>query len=100
MRVLFVLEQPEILQALQQPEGVNPGFGGTSFTTVRLVPGTPPKVTKVAPVKPDPFRVTVVLPVVGPMLGLNDVSAGGDRYSYAEELELTVPPMAVTITVA
>jgi hypothetical protein len=37
MRVLFVLEQPEILQALQQPEGVNPGFGGTSFTTVRLV---------------------------------------------------------------
>ena len=37
MRVLFVLEQPEILQALQQPDGVNPGFGGTSFTTVRLV---------------------------------------------------------------
>jgi glycosyltransferase involved in cell wall biosynthesis len=34
---LFVLEQPDILQALQQPEGVNPGFGGTSFTTVRLV---------------------------------------------------------------
>lgn len=36
MKVLFVVEQAEILEKLRDPSGVNPGFGGTSFTTLRL----------------------------------------------------------------
>ena len=36
MNVLFVIEQAEILEHFKDPLGVNPGFGGTSFTTLRL----------------------------------------------------------------
>lgn len=36
MNVLFVVEQAEILEHFKDPSGVNPGFGGTSFTTLRL----------------------------------------------------------------
>jgi len=36
MNVLFVVEQAEILEHFKDPFGVNPGFGGTSFTTLRL----------------------------------------------------------------
>ena len=31
MKVLFLQEQPEVLELLQEPEGVNPGVGGTSY---------------------------------------------------------------------
>lgn len=37
MKALFVIEQPYILKELQDPKGANPGFGGTSFTALRLV---------------------------------------------------------------
>lgn len=36
MRVLFLQEQPEVLQRLQQPRDPNPGVGGTSYTTCQL----------------------------------------------------------------
>jgi glycosyltransferase involved in cell wall biosynthesis len=36
MNVLFIVEQAEILEQFIDPFGVNPGFGGTSFTTLRL----------------------------------------------------------------
>src|SRR6204780_1488472 len=40
-----------------------------SLTTVRSVPATVPKTTSVAPVKWVPVMVTVVPPLVGPVLG-------------------------------
>ena len=36
MNVLFIVEQAEILEQFIDRFGVNPGFGGTSFTTLRL----------------------------------------------------------------
>ena len=53
MNVLFVVEQAEILEHFKDPSGVNPGFGGTSFTTLRLAlelahyPDTTPGALKV-----------------------------------------------------
>jgi len=36
MKALFAIEQPYILNELQDPRDVNPGFGGTSYTALRL----------------------------------------------------------------
>jgi hypothetical protein len=42
-----------------------------------IVPGTPPKLTPVAPARPVPVSVTTVPPPVGPLVGEIPVSAGG-----------------------
>ena len=36
MRVLFLQEQPEVLQRLRQPRDVNPGVGGTSYLACQV----------------------------------------------------------------
>lgn len=36
MKVLFLQEQPEVLQLLDQPRDVNPGVGGTSYLTSQI----------------------------------------------------------------
>jgi len=45
-------------------------------TTVMSVAATVPKSTLVAPVKPVPLIVTVVPPLIGPLLGEIDVTVG------------------------
>jgi hypothetical protein len=47
------------------------------LTTVKLAAGTPPNVTLVAPVKPDPLIVTEVPPAVGPNVGFTAEAVGG-----------------------
>jgi hypothetical protein len=47
-------------------------------TTEKLVAGTPPKVTVVAPVKFVPVTVTTVPPAVLPVFGLTAVTVGAD----------------------
>ena len=49
-----------------------------ALTTVTPVAAVPPMVTAVAPVKPVPVMVTEVPPVVGPVLGVIDVTVGAD----------------------
>lgn len=44
-----------------------------SLSTVKLLAVTPMKRTAVAPVNPAPVMVTVVPPVIGPLLGVKDV---------------------------
>jgi len=44
--------------------------------TTKLVAGTPPTVTLVAPVKLVPLNVRAVPPVIGPLPGATDVSVG------------------------
>ena len=46
-------------------------------TAVTLVAATVPNVTPVAPVRLVPVMVTWVPPVVGPVVGLIEVTAGG-----------------------
>jgi hypothetical protein len=46
-------------------------------TTVNVVAAVDPSFTAVAPVKPDPVRVTTVPPVVVPEVGETAVTAGG-----------------------
>ena len=74
--------------------------GAVTVTDVSLaastVPGTPPKVTPVAPAIPEPLIVTEVPPVVGPDAGVMVESAGGARYVKPVE---AVPPTVVTTTV-
>ena len=36
MKVVIILEQPVILEILKDPDAVNPGVGGTTFTALRL----------------------------------------------------------------
>jgi len=36
VKVLFLQEQPEVLELLKEPEGVNPGVGGTSYMTSQV----------------------------------------------------------------
>ena len=50
-----------------------------SLTTVRLVPGTEPNMTDVAPVKPAPVTVTVSPPPAAPLIGLIPVTTGIER---------------------
>ena len=46
--------------------------------TLMEVPGFEgPKSTAVAPVKPVPLTVTVLVPPVGPLVGLTEVTVGG-----------------------
>src|SRR5487761_1749315 len=47
-----------------------------SESTVKLVAGTVPKVTALAPVNPDPLKTTVVAPEMGPLPGLTPVTSG------------------------
>jgi hypothetical protein len=47
-----------------------------SLTTVTLVAAVPPRVTPVAPVKPDPVIVTLVPPAIGPVDGAMMVNVG------------------------
>ena len=47
-----------------------------SEMTVTLVAGLGPKLTAVAPVKPEPVMVTTVPPAAGPEVGLMPVNAG------------------------
>ena len=47
------------------------------LVTVTPVPGLLPKLTAVAPVKPDPFTVTMFPPAWGPLFGLTPVTVGG-----------------------
>jgi hypothetical protein len=51
-----------------------------SELTVNEVAGVLPKLTPVAPVKPEPVRVTVVPPPVEPWLGLRLFNAGTGTY--------------------
>ena len=53
-----------------------------SLTTLKLVAGTVPKSTAVAPVKLVPVIVTDVPPNVGPVVGLMPVTAGAAATSY------------------
>ena len=63
--------------------------------TVKLVAGTPPKFTTVAPVKLIPVRVTVVPPATGPVDGVIDVKTGAPAVPVSEILRLTEPEVAV-----
>ena len=47
--------------------------------TVKLVAAAAPKVTAVAPEKPEPVMVTVVPPATGPDVGEIEVTVGGPR---------------------
>ena len=47
-----------------------------SELNVKLVAAVPPKRTAVTPVNPVPERVSVVLPAVGPEVGLIEVTIG------------------------
>ena len=60
---------------------VPPGAGGLAATicpsdTTSNCAATPPKVTDVALVKPEPSRVTKVPPATAPKFGLMDKTAG------------------------
>ena len=46
------------------------------LTTVRLVPATVPNFTAVAPVRLVPVRVTMVPPVVVPVVGAMELTSG------------------------
>ena len=48
-------------------------------TTVKLVAGTVPKSTLVAPLRLVPLMVTVVPPDVGPLVGEMEVTEGSER---------------------
>jgi len=48
-----------------------------SFTRENDAAGTPPKVTALTLVKPDPATVTEVAPEAGPEVGLRPVTVGG-----------------------
>ena len=45
--------------------------------TVKLVAAVAPKVTAVAPEKPEPMMITVVPPAKGPAVGEIEVTVGG-----------------------
>ncbi len=46
-------------------------------TTEKLLAGTPPKDTAVAPKRFVPLMVTLLPPLLVPLLGLSDVTVGG-----------------------
>jgi hypothetical protein len=71
-----------------------------SLLNVKLVAGTVPNSTLLAPVKPVPVIVTDVPPVVDPSLGEMPATVGG-AYVYwnrSAELVADVPPGVVTVT--
>ena len=53
-----------------------------ALLTVKLVAAVPPKVTAVAPVKPEPVIVTDVPPVAGPLAGETESIVGGGTGSH------------------
>ena len=63
------------LCAPAEPAGVT-AVTVVSFTTVTSVAKAPPTVTLTAPVRFDPVNVMAVPPLVSPVLGATDVSAG------------------------
>jgi hypothetical protein len=73
-------------------------------TTLKLVAGTDPKATLVAPVNPLPVIVTVVPPAVGPEAGEMAVMAGGSAGALtiavgAEAAGVPGPPVLVAVSV-
>ena len=48
-----------------------------ALSTVKLVAAVPPKLTAVAPLKPEPVIVTDVPPAAGPVFGATVVITGG-----------------------
>ena len=58
------------------PEGATAEMEVDEFT-VKDSAGDPPKETAVVPVKPVPVIVTTVAPVVGPKVGVSEVTVGG-----------------------
>ena len=84
-----------------------------ALSTVTLVADTPPIMTPVAPVKFVPVMVTAVPPVVAPLLGEMDVTAGAGelkteivmlwRSSAGPQLQVSVPtasPMSAKVLFA
>ena len=55
-----------------------------SLTTVKEGEALVPKSTAVAPLKPDPLRVTIVPPEVGPDVGEIEVTDGADVVNIFE----------------
>ena len=64
--------------------------------TVKLVAGVAPNVTAVAPVKLVPVMVTVVPPVVGPLVGVKLVMVGWVAKNVKLPDDVAVPPGVVT----
>src|ERR1700728_1619422 len=76
--------------------------GVTTVTEVSLMlsiidPATPPNVTEVVSVRPDPVMVTTVPPTVGPLAGVNVVMAGGATKVNCC-VDTTSPPGSATVT--
>jgi len=70
-----------------------------SLLTVKLVAADDPKLTAVAPVKPEPVIATEVPPAVGPAIGEIAVIVGGaTKVILSPELTAEVPPAVVTVT--
>jgi hypothetical protein len=67
------------------------------LATVNEVAATPPIVTEVTPVRPDPLIAIGVPPAVGPALGTIVVIAGGTK-QVKEFSRVAVPPGVVTDT--
>ena len=62
--------------------------------TVKLIAGTPPNATAVAPVKLVPVIVTLVPPAAGPDVGLMPVTVGaGKSAEMARTLVVVLPPL-------
>src|ERR1700712_1099364 len=49
-----------------------------SLKRITVLPGLPPKLTSVTPVKPLPVTVTTVPPAGGPLTGETPVTTGGE----------------------
>src|SRR4051794_2670091 len=59
-----------------------------SARNCRSVPGRPPKVTPVAPVRARPVRVTRVPPEIPPLVGITPVTTGRAARSYRNRAAL------------
>src|SRR6187401_1921936 len=67
--------------------------------TVKPVAAVPPKVTAVTPVKLVPVMVTLVPPLVGPLVGLKDVTVGAaDAVVLAAKFHTIVPSPLTPLT--
>jgi hypothetical protein len=68
-------------------------------TTLNDVAGELPKLTAVAPVKPVPFIVTFVPPIIGPLVGERPVTVGAATYvNSSAAVTADVPLGVVTVT--
>ncbi len=66
--------------------------------TVKLLAVVVPNFTEVAPMKPVPVMVTVVVPEVVPVVGVNEVMVGTGATNLKSEAAVAVPPAVVTFT--